>query len=473
VTELAARARALALEVAGGLDEGPLRAQALAVVERLDGPLRVAVAGRVKAGKSTLLNALVGERLAPTDAGECTRLVSWYVHGPHYRVDAVLGGGATEELAFTRDRGALVVDPGARPIASIDHLRVTWPSQNLVDLTLVDTPGLSSLDDSTSARTRSFLAVDEEQSSPVDAVLYLMRHLHRDDAGFLDALADRSLGPLTPASAVAVLSRADEIGAGRLDAMASAGRIAARYAADPRLRRLCVAVLPVAALLAETAATLREDEVAVLRAIAALPAADHARLVLTCDELAEPWPGVDIPSEPRAALVRRLGLHGVRLAVELLRTGAVQTAPQLATALYDASGVGTVAALLRERFVPRARALQGASALATLRGLARQLPAGPAATRVGRDVEALAAASLELAELRLLHLVLGADTDLSPDEVDDLVSVARDAGASGPAAMAEAERWRVRAAAPLTDGPTREACELGARLADAIAAGLR
>ena len=32
---------------------------------RLDGPLRVAIAGKVKAGKSTLLNALVGEKVAP------------------------------------------------------------------------------------------------------------------------------------------------------------------------------------------------------------------------------------------------------------------------------------------------------------------------------------------------------------------------------------------------------------------------
>ena len=56
-------------------------------LERFDEPLRVAIAGKVKAGKSTLLNALVGEEIAPTDAGECTRVVTWYqvttrVHSP-------------------------------------------------------------------------------------------------------------------------------------------------------------------------------------------------------------------------------------------------------------------------------------------------------------------------------------------------------------------------------------------------------
>ena len=42
------------------------RLQGLA--QRLDEPLRVAIAGKVKAGKSTLLNALVGQELAPTDS---------------------------------------------------------------------------------------------------------------------------------------------------------------------------------------------------------------------------------------------------------------------------------------------------------------------------------------------------------------------------------------------------------------------
>ncbi len=49
---------------------------------RLNQPIRIALAGTLKAGKSTLVNALVGENIAPTDATEATRIVTWFRHGP-------------------------------------------------------------------------------------------------------------------------------------------------------------------------------------------------------------------------------------------------------------------------------------------------------------------------------------------------------------------------------------------------------
>jgi tRNA U38,U39,U40 pseudouridine synthase TruA len=48
---------------------------------RLNEPIRIALAGTLKSGKSTLVNALVGECIAPTDATEATRIVTWIRHG--------------------------------------------------------------------------------------------------------------------------------------------------------------------------------------------------------------------------------------------------------------------------------------------------------------------------------------------------------------------------------------------------------
>ena len=178
---------------------------------RLAEPLRIAIAGRAKAGKSTLLNALVGERLAATDAGECTRLVTWYHDGLGDEVAAVDQDGVAQPLSFRRTDGALEVDLGDRPLDTIARLDVSWPSQALRATTWVDTPGLASIDDQSSLRTRDLLAMGADRPSDVDAVIYLIRHLHRDDCEFLDAFLDRSVAATSPVNAVAVLSRADSM----------------------------------------------------------------------------------------------------------------------------------------------------------------------------------------------------------------------------------------------------------------------
>ena len=150
VKQLVTRARELCQDAAA-------QHRLAAVEQRLDEPLRVAIAGKVKAGKSTLLNALVGEQLAPTDAGECTKIVTWYQHGHTYRVTLDLIDGTSRPARFTRESGAIDIDwndagLGGAGVEQVKRIVVEWPTKRLADVTLIDTPGVASINSAVSDR---------------------------------------------------------------------------------------------------------------------------------------------------------------------------------------------------------------------------------------------------------------------------------------------------------------------------------
>ena len=463
----------------------PLAPRAAAISERLNGPLRIAIAGRVKAGKSTLLNALVGERLAPTDAGECTKIVSWYQHGTGYEVNAELLSQTMQPLAFTRQESALEVELGALTPAQIQRLVIQWPSSALQATTLIDTPGLASMNDENSVRTRDFLEATAGHPSDADAVIYLMRHLHKSDVAFLDAFMDRSVAGASPVNAVAVLARADEIGAGRPDALESAARIAARYRADPRVRALCATVTPMAGLLAETGLTLREDEAASLRMLADTPEDELERMMLSADNFCDVSASA-LTAELRRDLLRRLGMYGVRFALDQIRAGA-SSAAQLAPLLVQRSGLPDLREIIERHFLPRARVLQARTALVALRALAHDLRADDpvAAGQIEREAERIEAGAVEFAQLRVAHLVLSGAVRVAEDERTEIERVllapdgASALGLPGDApvedrrslAIAGIERWRTKASDPLADPALVETCETVARTYEGIYAG--
>ena len=77
----------------------PVSADRVGQVARgLSGPLQLAVAGRIKSGKSTVVNALIGRRVAPTDVRECTRLVTRFQYGTVDRVEVVGTDGSRSTL---------------------------------------------------------------------------------------------------------------------------------------------------------------------------------------------------------------------------------------------------------------------------------------------------------------------------------------------------------------------------------------
>jgi hypothetical protein len=454
-------------------------------IDRLDEPLRVAVAGKVKAGKSTLLNALVGEQIAPTDAGECTRVVTWYRDAASPRVTLMPRTGAPRQLPLTRTDGRLEFDLRGSPLDEVDRLLVDWPSGGLRTTTLIDTPGIASLSTQISARSVALLAPDDRPSD-ADAVIYLMRHLHATDVRFLESFYDQVAAPAAVVNTIAVLSRADEIGAGRLDAMVSARQVARRYRTEPKVRRLCQTVVAVAGLLAQTARTMRQAEFSALGELAQASRSELDSLLLSADRFVAAEAHPTLPAQTRSALVERFGLFGLRLATTLIRQGHREPGA-LAEELVRRSGLDELRTVLATQFTERRDVLKARSALLLVERTLREEPR-PDTHELAGEVERIMAGAHEFRELRLLAELRAPDVALPPDARSDAERLLGGHGAAtpnrlglepdaDPAALREAvtaalARWQRRAQSPLSDRAATDRARVVVRSCEGMLARL-
>jgi hypothetical protein len=476
---LSARVRSLLSEAIQAYQGHPGSRQLTEIARHLDGPLRVALAGRVKAGKSTLLNALVGTRVAATDAGECTRIVTWYLRGSAPGAVAFPRGGHPLGLALTDSGDRWRLNLGNLEADSVDRVEVSLPSDWLGRMTLVDTPGMGSLTASAGRRTQDFLA----ETGSVDAVLYLMRQLHTSDVDFLDTFHEAEAGETTPVNAVGVLSRADEVGGGDDDAMRHAARVAAGYRSDPRIRGLVHTVLPVAGLLAETASTLRDNDFADLKELADAGESATSPLLLSANRFVA-QSRVRVSPATRRRLLDMLGLYGVRLSLAAIRNGTTDTAG-LSAVLRDHSGLSELRRLLLTQFAARRDVLKADGALRAIESIARTEPI-PAAPRLRQAVERLRAGAHELTEIRLLTELRMGSVAAPPEQ---LAAMERLLGGQGgsvtdrlnvapntPAATVQAAiggmhgHWRRVAQNPLTDPSLARAAQVLQRTCEGLAA---
>ncbi|MFS0868148.1 dynamin family protein [Microbacterium sp. 179-B 1A2 NHS] len=462
-------------------DDDDIAAELEAWRVRMREPLRLGIAGMVKAGKSTLLNALIGERIAPTDAGECTRIVTWYRYGATPSVRAVHADGSETSLALRRGDGRLQLDLRGLDPDGIAHIDIRWPALSLRSLVLVDTPGIESISERVSGRSLTFLTPARGGPSEADAIVYLLRHLHPSDLSFLAAFRDADSGAGNSVNALAVLSRADEVGGGRLDALLSARGIAARYREMPALRPLAVTVVPVAGLIAESARSMQERDFAALREIAGWDRDQRDRLLLSADRFIRDGASV-LDARTRAGLLDRFGIAGIRLGVALVRGGAA-TSQRLAEQLVIQSGLEELRSVIRRQFRSRAAALKTRALLAYMNDLVRSRPlAGADSLREG--IEGLADASHELRELDVLARSRVDGLGLTGGVVDEAERIL---GADGTDAAARVDaapdatrrqlaeradelltRWRALAESPSTSRAAQRVCAVVVRTLDGI-----
>ncbi|WP_433029615.1 dynamin family protein [Actinomycetospora sp. CA-053990] len=454
---------------------------AIADVRReLGRPLRLAVVGRVKSGKSTLVNALLGQRVARVDASECTRAVTWFSYGHQEQVVVHARDGRSWTRAFAPD-GFLPADLGAAP-EEIDAVEVVLCNAALAGLTVIDTPGLDSLTADAGARTDAFLGLDgasRHALSVADAVLFLVPQLTRDDDRRLRALADAmgrtvAASGFSPATVLAVVSKADTLDGEAEDPWPAAVALATHY--GDQLQGVAAGVLPVIGLLAEAAdaALVTEDVADALRRLALLPPDDRELLMLSAD-LFTTTPDVGVGEAERVRLLDLLGLHGVQLCLGWLDQGH-QGAHALTKQLHAASGVDALHDTVRRLFTAQADAIAAHRALVALERLVYVVGATPSmrdAIEEAREDTALqhlrerdvfarwSRGELELPEALaadLHHLAVGTDVPgrLGVDPLEG--AVGRDVLARR--ALDGATRWLRFGNAPGTNQAARRAAEV-------------
>jgi tetratricopeptide (TPR) repeat protein/GTP-binding protein EngB required for normal cell division len=135
------------------------------LLETLDRPLLVTVMGEFNAGKSTFVNALIGEEVAPMGITPTTATINVLKYGAERKARVVYFDDTSRDVAWVEVPALL---RGLQPDEArrIRVVEVLYPTETLQRVNVVDTPGLNSIHPEHEDTARRFIG-------EADAVVWL------------------------------------------------------------------------------------------------------------------------------------------------------------------------------------------------------------------------------------------------------------------------------------------------------------
>lgn len=334
---------------------------------QLQQPMRVAIVGLIKAGKSTMMNALLGENIVPTGNVEATFNVNIFRYSDSPSLKVHFKNNRPSETKSFPELKALTLraKENSDYLNSIKYIEVFYRNQILKNFNLVDTPGLKSFYQDDSQNTIEFLKLHGEELTKVtqaeaqgaDAVLYLFSHsLAMEDKEAVEMFQGQGVNQATPINAIGVLTKVDIYSSDPnvSEPMEAGRKICTRLSAHPQARNIFYTINPICGLLALGAQTLTNEDWEILTKLAQLPPERMNSLIGNVQRFCERiYEDIPVPPSQRQKLFDRLGQYGVQLAYNLIKSG-INTPEKLTKELLNHTGIPQLRELILSHFGHRA-----------------------------------------------------------------------------------------------------------------------
>jgi len=240
-----------------------------------DVPIKVAIVGKIKAGKSTFVNCLLGENIVTTGVSENTFNVTilkydTFAHATvHYKNGEPLNI-SLDDLPKYIQRDAEHLDI----LKSIDKVEIFYPNEILKTIEIIDTPGFASVYEVDSENTSRYLIeksneVTKYHSSNCDAALYFFRlGMSAYDKETITDIGLNSFGKSPRLNTLGVFTRIDEswhIESNPFPLIKSREIATNAMEKFVELQSLLYDIVPVSSIIALGSQTLEDEDFDILR----------------------------------------------------------------------------------------------------------------------------------------------------------------------------------------------------------------
>ena len=364
-------------------------AEVASALDQMSAPLRVAVAGYMKAGKSTLLNAIMQKKMLCTGALITTYTPTWFKYGAKESLELVFKDGThqTEIPLEDLEKWTSIKRRDENPqMDDVLYVIIYCPNEILKEIELIDTPGLFSPEEKDSERTIRLLGLNgisdanklnQQQVSMADAIIYAFSSNFKE----CDLSAVKSFTS-TPINAIAVFTKIEQSywdiisGDPEVSPMQRMQGTIERCTRELKNEIYCI--LPVVSIIVEGFVSLTDNDWRALCSIAQEPMESVTRALFSASFFVK-TPLGETTGEERGRLYQILDKYGIYCIAKAIQDGMDRDS--MLDHLYQVSGIEVIVDKMKSHFGMRSFSIKTEATLSRIENRLQKIRFSQGASR--------------------------------------------------------------------------------------------